>query len=261
MSQKRSMQSEPILQRAIPEAQRQAAEARLPAMAPVALGEWLRADEAFGAQLAEKERLIAENRAAVIASIAGADDAMSELLTVVIAELVQSPGYEFLGSGLRRPDGEIVDFDIHDPLGTLSRLVQEDFCILEKRGDEHVMTAALLCFPAAWTLSEKIGKPLTGIHVPVASYDDGVAKRVQRLFDGVQPGRPLWRSNLLCYEQFDLFQPHAEGKPRPVGNVDSPYERSERQTILRLPGTGAVVFSIHTSVVQNSGALASQERK
>ena len=131
---------------------------------------------------------------------------------------------------------------------------QEDFCILQRQGDEHVLTAALLCFPSAWTLSEKIGRPLTSIHIPVPSYDAGIAARVQRLFDGVQPGRPVWRANHLRYDYPDLYQPHTEANPRPVGNPHSPYERSERQTVLRLPGTGAVVFSIHTTMVQRAGA-------
>jgi hypothetical protein len=56
---------------------------------------------------------------------------------------------------------------------------------MERRGDEHVLTAAVLCFPASWHLADKIGRPLTTIHVPVKVYDETLARRVQRLFDGV----------------------------------------------------------------------------
>ncbi len=128
--------------------------------------------------------------------------------------------------------------------------MQEDFCVLQPRDGEQVLTAALLCFPAAWTLPEKLGRPLSGIHAPVAPYDAGIAVRVQRMFDGVQPERGLRRANLLRYDLPDLFQPHTEGAPRPVGIANSPYERSERQSVIRLPETGAVVFSIHTTVVR-----------
>lgn len=244
------MSQKPILQTAIPDAQRAAAAARLPAMQPVKPGEWLRQDEAFAGQLAEKERLLAEIPEEVLLQLPQADDAAAELLTVVMAELALNPRYRMEGEGVRRPDNQLVAIDAHAPLLTLSRLVQEDFCILQKEGGEHVLTAALLCFPSAWTLSEKIGKPLTLIHVPVSSYDAGIAARVQRLFDGVQPGRPVWRANLLRYDLPDLFQPHTEANPRPVGSPSSLYERSERQTVLRLPGTGAVVFSIHTTMVR-----------
>lgn len=251
---KGGMQPNPILQDAIPEEQRAAAAARLPAMQPVRPGELLRQDEAFAGQLAEKARLIAEMPEKVMAVRPEAMDAASELLTVVMAELELNPRYRMEGEGVRRPDNRLVTIDTHAPMHTLSRLVQEDFCILQKQGDEHVLTAALLCFPSAWTLSEKIGRPLTSIHIPVPSYDAGIAARVQRLFDGVQPGRPVWRANHLRYDLPDLYQPHTEANPRPVGNQQSPYERSERQTVLRLPGTGAVVFSIHTTMVLRAGA-------
>jgi hypothetical protein len=47
-----------------------------------------------------------------------------------------------------------------------------------------------------------------------------------------------------------LFQPVSETakERREIG--DEPYLRSERQCILRLPETGAVVFSIHTTVIR-----------
>jgi len=72
---------------------------------------------------------------------------------------------------------------------------------------------------------------------------------VQRLFDGVRAGRPMWRANLLRYDAPDLHQPRTEDDPRPAGGPDAKYARSERQSVLRLPETGAVVFAIHTSVV------------
>lgn len=244
------MQTEPILQPEIPEAQRTAAAQRLPSMQPVAPGALLTVDGAYSAQLAEKARLIAADRGRVIAVLPGAEAALDELLATVVAALAARPDFAVEGDLVRRPDGVAVAMDRADPLLTLSQLVQEDFCILQKQGEEHVLTAALLCFPAAWTLSEKIGRPLTGIHIPVAPYTEDIAKRVQRLFDGVQPGRALWRANLLRYDDFALFQPYAEAQKRKVGAPDSPFERSERQTVFRLPESGAVVFAIQTTVMR-----------
>ena len=61
------------------------------------------------------------------------------------------------------------------PLLTLGRLVQEDLCLMEPQGDEYDLTGAILCFPASWTLAQKIGRPMTGIHHPVEIYDDDLA--------------------------------------------------------------------------------------
>lgn len=234
---------------AIPPAQLDAAQARLPQMNPVAEGAWLTRDCAFSAQLAEKARLIALDRSKVIGLCAGAEEAASELLDVVLAEIA-GKGYVVDDTSVLRPDNVRVMLDRDDPLLTLSQLVQEDFCIHQKRDgeDEHRLTAALLCFPAAWTLSEKLGHKLTRIHVPVAPYTDEIAMRVQRFFDMVRFERPLWRANLLRYDDPSLFQPHTEAAPRPVGTPTSPYWRSERQSLRRLPKTGAVVFSIHTTM-------------
>jgi dimethylamine monooxygenase subunit A len=239
-----------VLQAEVPQAQMLAAQARLPQVYPVPPGDWLRMDNAYAAQLALKAALIYDRRAEVIAVLPGAVAAVAELLDLVLAELAGLPGFDVGPDRVQRPDGIWVDLDRADPFLTLSRLVQEDFCIHQKIGAEHVLTAALLAFPAAWTLAEKIGHPLSRIHAPVGRYDPDIAARVQRMFDMITPGRVLWRANLLRYDDPALFQPHREAAPRAVGRADSPYLRSERQCILRLPVTGAVVFSIHTTMVR-----------
>lgn len=236
-----------VLQDRVPEAQVMAARARLPQVYPVGIDDWLRRDQAYAAQLALKARLIAERRADLIAVLPGALGPAQELLGLVLQHL---PEFRVQADRVQRPDGIWVDLDRDDPFLTLSRLVQEDFCIHQKQGAEHVLTAALLGFPAAWTLAEKIGHPLSRIHAPVGRYDPDIAARVQRMFDMITPGRVLWRANLLRYDSPALFQPHTEAAPRPVGQPSSPYLRSERQCILRLPVSGAVVFSIHTTMVR-----------
>jgi hypothetical protein len=75
---------------------------------------------------------------------------------------------------------------------------------------------------------------------------------VQRLFDAVRPGAPLWRANVLAYADPALHHPHPK-RPGPAA-----YVRSERQAIARLPETGAVVFSIHTSLVARAALTPDQ---
>ncbi|MCE8536243.1 DUF3445 domain-containing protein [Ruegeria pomeroyi] len=217
----------------------------LPGIAPLQMEDWLHRDEAFAGQMARRAALLAERPDAVLALDEGARPAAVELL-----DLVQGLAYPGSVNRVTRPDGVTVSIDRADPLRSLGQLVQEDFCILEKRGDEHVLTGAVLCFPASWTLAEKFMHPLIAIHEPVGSYDAGIARRVQRLFDGVQVGRPLWRFNALWYADAELHQPRSihDRRSAPVP-ADAGYLRSERQCILRLPETRAVVFSIHTYVL------------
>ena len=240
-------QSTPILQARMPGGQRGVAARGLPGMQPVGQVDWVTVDDAYGAQLAEKARLL-QKRDLVLRVLPEGQAAAVEALREVLKLLAARADFGVVGDRVTRPDGVTVHVDAGDPMAGLARLLQEDICILERSGDEHVMTAALLCFPASWTLDEKIGKPLTGIHRPVPEYDGDVAARVQRLFDGVQVGNPIWRANLLRYEDASLFQPCREDAPRAVGSDDSRFERSERQTLFRLPKSRAVVFAIHTTV-------------
>lgn len=238
----------PILQSALPYG---AADRRpLPGTQPLDPAQWLIEDDAFAGQMAERARLLAEIRERVVAMVPEGGDAAGELLEEVLAYLAPRPGYGVGGAEVHRPDGVTVPLDRDDPLGTLGLLVQEDLCILEKPegAAEHVLTGAVLCFPSAWTLAQKIGRPLMRIHDPVDEYDEGIGKRVQRLFDGVQVGRPLWRFNWLPTDDTSLFRPKLEYEDK-IRRTGMPYLRSERQTILRLPRTRAVVFGIHTYMV------------
>jgi len=217
----------------------------------LAMEDWLLPDDAFDAQMGERDRLLDTVRDDVLMLEEGAMAAAQELLRMVLAQL-----YGGASTQVTRPCGTSVVIDWEDPLGSLGRITQQDFCLLQKRGDEHVMTGAVLCFPASWKLSEKISKPLIDIHEPIDSYDTGIAARVQRLFDGVQPGRPLWRFNALWYQDSALHQPRSRHQRR--ASVDPErggYFRSERQMILRLPESKAVVFCIHTFVVRRADLI------
>ena len=225
---------------------------RLPGVAPLDPGDWLHTDEAHAAQMALRDRLIAQRPEKVLRLDPAARPAADELLDTVLSHLMPRPGYRVGRDEVTRPDGIAVPLDRDHPMATLGRLAQEDFCLLEKRGDEHVLTAAALCFPAGWSLDEKFLRPLVRIHAPVAEYDADLARRVQRLFDGVQPGRPLWRFNHLPYSDPALFQPMREADRRKPPTEAAPYLRSERQCIVRLPRSRAVVFSIHTYVLLRS---------
>ena len=240
----------PILQAAIPDDQRRAAGRPLPGIQPCNGTDWLTIDAAYVPQMAERERLLSERPKDVLAVLPEAEKPARELLEQVLVLLAERRDFDVGRNTVARPDGHVVALDRSNPLATLGQLVTEDLCILQKSGAFHVLTGAVLCFPAGWTLTEKIGRPLTDIHDPVAEYDTSLARRVQRLFDGVQVGRPIWRANLLRYDDPALFQPRKEGDPRHARDDDAPFERSERQVIFRLPKSDAVIFTIHTSVAR-----------
>jgi dimethylamine monooxygenase subunit A len=222
---------------------------RLPGVLPLIDEDWTWVDDAFAGQMAERDRLIASNPTAVNALQDRGRPAANELYQMILERLRHRQGYELTPQSVRRPDGVEVMLDPDRPLLTLGRLVQEDLCLMEQDDAEHVLTGAILCFPAGWTLTQKLDRPLTHVHAPVASYDADIARRVQRMFDAIRTEQPLWRANSLIYDDPTLYQPRLEGVPRPKP-VHNAYARSERQCFVRLPKTRAVVFAIHTYVVR-----------
>lgn len=221
---------------------------RLPGIQPVEGRDWLRVDEAYAGQMALRDRLIAAQPEVVHATLPQARPAAEELCATVLDWLRDEPGFAVSASEVRRPDGVIVPLDRAQPLLTLGRLVQQDLCLMESNGTEYYLTAAILCFPASWTLAQKIGRPMSGIHQPVEIYDEALAARVHRLLAAIRPEQPLWRMNFFTYDDFMLHHPRVEGdwRRQPTGKS---YVRCERQTLLRLPETQAVLFAIHTIVV------------
>ncbi|WP_037254988.1 heme-dependent oxidative N-demethylase family protein [Roseobacter sp. SK209-2-6] len=241
-----------ILQKSIPH--NPLKPAKLPGIQPLDPALWLQPDDAFAGQMRRREELLAERRDKVLEMDGSAFEAAQELLETVLAQL-----YPDATEVVLRPDGQEVKINWQDPLGTLGRITQQDFCILQRPegSDEHVLTGAILCFPASWTLAEKFMRPLIGIHDTVDSYDEGIAKRVQRLFDGVQTGRPLWRFNALWYHDPELHAPRRMSDPRDKSHGSAAqYMRSEQQVLLRLPKSRAVIFSIHSYVLHRDDVFA-----
>ncbi len=222
----------------------------LPGISPLDPDQWLMIDDAYAAQMALRQELITTKRDQVIAIDPAAMPAAQELLGQVVDYFTRTGAMQHVDGVVQTPDGRQVPVADDDPMGCMGQIAQNDFVIMEQRGEEHVLTAAVLCFPASWLLAEKFMRGLVGIHDPVDPYDDQIAKRVQRLFDGIQVDRPLWRFNALRYADPTLFQPRSMYARRPGEERHvARYLRSERQTLIRLPKTRAVVFGIHTFVV------------
>lgn len=230
---------------------------RLPGIVPLDMADWLRVDEVYAGQMALRDRLLATREAEVVGQMNIATQAIEEMYEYVLARL--PAGFERLGDAVVRPDGVAVALDAGRPLQSLGRLVQEDLCLMQPDGaGQHMLTAAVLCFPAGWTLAEKLGRPLMRMHQPVPGYTEDMARRVQRLMDAVRVEAPLWRAN-AHHSRAPLFNPLSEEAPKDtVAQGDMPYIRSERQCLIRLPVSRAVLFSIHTYLVRLEDLTAEQ---
>ncbi|MEM8581141.1 MAG: DUF3445 domain-containing protein [Pseudomonadota bacterium] len=232
---------------------------RLPGLSPLEPGTWITNLPDLPAQLDYRARLIETRRQDVIGALPGTDAATGELLETCLAHLAALEGWEVGFNSVVCPGGVNVKLHRADPLGTIGKLVSEDFCILQKEKDasEYHLGAAVLCFPAYWRLADKLGRPLTGIHAPVPDYGDDLARRVNRVFEALQFEKPVVRYNWGLAPVAELHSPPKAKKAWPDVTADMVlFLRVERQTLRRLGKSGAVVFSIRSSVSPLSGLSA-----
>lgn len=141
---------------------------------------------------------------------------------------------------------------IEGGLGKAAQGVWEDLCLLTRTGEggPYRLTGGALAFPTDWHLAEKIGQPLLGVHAPIHGYAEQLSEGVDRFIDGLKPGEVYGRTNwfvvasdaLRYLPQDDPAERFAHVTADNAG--ETLFVRSERQTLRRLPETGAVLFTI-----------------
>ncbi len=216
-------------------------------------GAWLEAGPDTGPQMAERCRLLAERPADVVAGLPESTAAQQELHELLLEHLpMRFPEVwrPVAGALVNRDSGERFPADPAAPLPAIGRMVQEDFCLLQDGPSGYRLTAAVLCFPVHWRLSEKLGRPLDVIHAPVPGFAERLAGPANRFFAALQASRPVWRVNWSLVGTRRLYlPPEAHGRAREVSAAHAGAQlwlRVERQTLRRLPRSGAVVFGIRS---------------
>jgi dimethylamine monooxygenase subunit A len=238
-------------------------------------GDWLWPDDdpaRYAAEIAQREDLIGTRLEDVHAVLPGAEAAARETLGLVAAWFAEHRPARFAreeeeeeGSPalLDLAGGRRVALDDPLPLRAAGRLAQEDLCLLAPGPDgAYVLVAAILCFPAHWRLREKLGRPMLAIHAPVPGFAERLGATTARFFAGLDPARPVWRANWSLAERPDLFAPEGRAGPPPDLSAGDAGERLwlrvERQTLRRLPASGAVLFTIRTLVRTVAEAVAGE---
>lgn len=243
--------------------------AAAPGIQPLDPAAWFHMDDDHAGQMAERDRLIAERPDWAFGTTPAGEAAAAEVLELVVDEVLVRHGCRRDGArAVIRPDGVRVALDDLPPIATAGRLVQDDLLVMDRPegADEHVLVAGVLCFPAHWTLTEKLGRAMLRIHRPVAEYPGDLARRVQRFFDGVQPGRPLWRANWHVAAGPEIVTPVREAEKDAAyrarnARAEKAWLRVERQTVTRLPRTRAALFGVRTLITHVDDLTPAQWRE
>ena len=220
---------------------------------------WIEVDDHYPAQLAEKRRLLAERPGEVFDALPESLEAQAECLEALLSHLGRHcPGLveaDAVAVRVQRTGDRFDRAGFADrPLDLAGRLVQEDLCLMAPSGESWRLIAASLCFPSRWRLADKLGRPMTAIHAPVPGFNERLARPVDRFFDRVEPGQLFMRQNWSVIDDPTLFQPTGHGRSGHNEAITAEnagefvWLRIERQTFVRLPMTGVLVFGIKTVV-------------
>ena len=224
--------------------------------------EWLEVEGARAAQLALKEALYEERYPDVVVAL---DDPEVEAAALELHEMIDSALRSRWGvSAVPVGDG------VH-PIAAVGLSTQEDWCLLTHAGAPAssgapqaapVLGCASVCFPTRWTLTEKLGLTVGEIHGPVPEYATQAGDAVDRFIERLTADRPAWRVNWNLCDDSALHQPYvgSSGRARsltPDEVGEQVWLRLERQTLRRLPRSGAVAFGIrvhHQPLIETAAA-------
>ena len=213
---------------------------------PIAIENWLFPDDQ-NHWLEGKGKLLSLNPKDVYASLGDTEEIQAELAQLVCAATNQEIA-----------NGEPL-------LIGASRLVSDDLIIMDKRDGVWTLVAATLCAPTFFNAQYAIGKSLSLLHDPIPSGDFDLSGRIARVFDNFAPDMVLERFNWTVQWGDERYTPNGAKLREAAQNAqlnEAPnmlYERVERQTIRKLPKTGAVVFTIRIRLSKLSDLLQNND--
>lgn len=127
----------------------------------------------------------------------------------------------------------------------------EDMCLLTLREgeDQYRLVGAAVAWPSDWAPTDKIGLPLRALHAPIQGYEEQLASGVDNFMAKLKPGAIYGRANWFIAatdERRWVAEPpeRAFAHVTPENAGETLFVRSERQTLRRLPETGAILFTI-----------------
>ncbi len=221
---------------------------------PLDLNDWIDGDDNLLAYLDEKDRLAVRVPHDIFGALPGSEEAQAEVLMLLADYLPDRFPDIYMRIG---PQVDVVpafrrarlDDPLTPPLLIASGMVQEDLVILQKREDGWTVTAGALAFPSSWRLTDKLGRPMHDVHGPVPGFNAGTrnAVLIERMFDNLKPELPVMRWNWSLYGDAELHHPEPGNTGRRFGDgevAENVFLRLERQTLRKLPDSGAILFTI-----------------
>lgn len=158
--------------------------------------------------------------------------------------------------------GERYPIQSEDPLKYAALLVQDDLALMLKGSDgQYYLKAGVILIPGLWRLQDKFNMSLAHIHLSgnVPQYQERLHHAMDHYFDKMSVHSSIYRfayfiqsdgalawSSLMGPE--DTYGSECDHAEKPKLSIEQIHLRTERQTLRRLPRTGAILFTLHPYV-------------
>ncbi|KAI1080207.1 hypothetical protein F5B20DRAFT_589621 [Whalleya microplaca] len=229
--------------------------------------EWVRIDRGYLARIQERLPLIRGKPEFTIGTGEKVDAAIEELYEEVMIRhlparfptMFKSCGklVENLATGRTYPL-TTAGLSHAQMLAYMGENVEEDFYFMCPDLDgEYRLEGYIACFPGGFLSPARVGESVREIHQPVPGYDSKLGLSVDRYFARMQPGNFIGRMNWsLQVDGADLFRTDGNnyypGADQSVWDdkkdpdLDDCFLRVEHQTLVKLPRTSAVIFTVRS---------------
>lgn len=183
--------------------------------------------------------------------------------------VARAEGFAAFPEGIQlAPEAEAPGAELAAMLGLAGGLPEaaaahhEDMCLLTRREGEDLyrLVGAAVAWPSDWHPADKLGLALTALHAPIQGYAEQLASGVDHFMKRLDSGKIFGRCNWFIAPTG--ARRWIAGPPERVfahverdNAGETLFVRSERQTLRRLPETGAILFTIGV-YVEPLGALS-----
>ncbi|CAM1501472.1 Fc.00g034560.m01.CDS01 [Cosmosporella sp. VM-42] len=228
--------------------------------------EWIELDNEFPKYHAEKAARIQDRGSKCVRTHPSAYPAAMELLQELVDYLpVRYPtlfnrtpvGVDNIWSG---ESFNILEHPLReDPMAICARLVQDDLALMIEGADgQYYLLAGAVLLAGFWRLSDKYGMCLSDIHTSgdVPHFKEKLETGMMKFFTRLRCESFYTRNNYFIQVDDSLpwswsiggeDEPTVSWSTAPKDKpIDHHFFRSERQSLRRLPKTGAICFTIRT---------------
>lgn len=160
--------------------------------------------------------------------------------------------------------GEVYPIKSDNPLKYASLLIQDDMAIMIEGVDDgqYYLKAGAIVIPGLWRLEDKFNKSLADIHLSgnVPQYAEKLHHSMDKFFQKMSPESPIYRFAYFIQTDGALAwsaimgpeetygEERYDNIAKPMLSIEQIHLRTERQTLRRLPRSGAILFTLHPYV-------------